>query len=105
MEKINLNSLDLIIADGYANFGTERVSLGQAVYETYAIPIIGIVKKYCKHCILTDTEVFRGGSSSPLFVILGISQSKARNIVRAMNGEHRLPYLAKLADSYARGNL
>lgn len=106
LEKVNSKVLDFIIIDGYADFGTERVSLGQAVYKMYGIPIIGIAKKACKYCVLADTEVLRGNSHSPLFVTsYGISQEKAKDIVRCMNGENRLPYLVKLADSYARGNI
>lgn len=106
LEKINCKILDLIIIDGYADFGTQRVSLGQAVYNTYQIPTIGIAKKACQYCHLMNTEVFRGSSKSPLFVTsYGISQEEARNIVTCMSGKNRLPYLVKLADSYARGNL
>lgn len=72
----------------------------------YGIPIIGIAKKACKYCILEDTELLRGNSCSPLFVTsCGLSQEEAKGIVSCMSGENRLPYLVKLADSYARGNI
>lgn len=106
LEKVNPRILDFIIVDGYADFGTERVSLGQAVYGAYGIPTIGIAKKACQYCVLLDTEVFRGSSRSPLFVTsYGITQEEAKSIVREMSGKNRLPYLVKLADSYARGSV
>ena len=106
LEKVNPKVLDFIVVDGYADFGTDRVSFGQAVYETYGIPTIGIAKKACQYCVLSDTEVFRGSSHSPVFVTsYGISQEEAKSIVRRMSGKNRLPYLVKLADSYARGNI
>ena len=106
LEKINLASVDLVIVDGYADFGTEKTPLGKFVYELNRLPIIGVAKKQCQYCALSNTEVFRGNSQSPLFVTsYGISHEEAKEIVRQMSGEHRLPHLIKLADACARGNI
>lgn len=105
LKRINLAFVDLVIVDGYADFGTDKTPLGKFVYERNKIPIIGIAKKQCQYCILENTEVFRGNSHNPLFVTsYGISQEEAKNIVKRMSGEYRLPYLVKLADACARGH-
>ena len=36
---------------------------------------------------------------------IGSAEEEAKRIVKGMSGKNRLPYLVKLADSYARGNL
>ena len=93
----------MILVDGYADFGTERESLGTHVFEKYHLPVIGIAKNRYNGCILEDTAVYRANSTKPLYVTSkGIDREKAREIVRNMAGEHRIPYLVKAADKYAR---
>ena len=38
--QLNLVRIDMIIVDGYADFGTEARSLGAHVYEEYKLPVV-----------------------------------------------------------------
>ncbi|MBQ3291797.1 MAG: endonuclease V [Mogibacterium sp.] len=103
LSQLDPEKVDLIIVDGYADFGTEERSLGAHVFEEYHIPVIGIAKTHYALCFIDNTEVLRGTSLKPLFVTCkGIDHEQAKSIVAGMAGENRLPYLVKLADKYAR---
>ena len=103
LRQLNLVRIDMIIVDGYADFGTEARSLGAHVYEEYKLPVVGIAKNRLKLCVLEGTEVYRGESLSPLYVTAkGIEQDVAKDMVRRMVGPYRIPDLVKLADKYAR---
>ena len=94
---------DLIVVDGYADSGTDRKALGTYVYEKYGVPVVGVAKNKYKTCAVPDTEVTRGRSRKPLYVTSrGMDPGQARALVAGMYGEHRLPYLIKLADTIAR---
>ena len=45
--QLNLVRIDMIIVDGYADFGTEARSLGAHVYEEYKLPVVGIANTNC----------------------------------------------------------
>ena len=98
-----LGKIEMILVDGYADFGTAQASLGTHVYDEYRIPVIGIAKNPFRSCVVSNTEVYRGSSEKPLFVTCkGIQHRKAKDIVRKMAGEYRIPALVKLADKVAR---
>lgn len=98
-----LGKVEMILVDGYADFGTEQASLGTHVYAEYRIPVIGIAKNPFHSCVVSNTEVYRGSSEKPLFVTCkGIQHERAKDIVRKMAGEYRIPALVKLADKIAR---
>ena len=107
MKQLDGGQIEMILVDGYADFGTERAALGSYVYDKYHLPVIGIAKNPFRGCVLKDTEVFRGDSRRPLFVTCrGIAPEDAKEIVRKMAGRYRIPDLVKLADKAARnGNL
>ena len=103
VKQLGIKRIDMILVDGYADFGTDKVSLGASVYMKYHVPVIGIAKNFFKGCLVENTEVFRGESQKPLYVTCqGITHGKAKDIVRRMAGEFRVPYLVKQADQYAR---
>lgn len=103
LKQLDLKNIELIIVDGYADFGTEHKSLGTYVFEKYHMAVIGIAKNHYDGCLLKNTEVTRGDSLKPLFVTAkGISAETAKEIVRNMVGEYRIPVLIKLADQAAR---
>lgn len=103
LRKTDINQIEMIFIDGYADFGTERLPLGAYVYKQYQLPVIGIAKNHFQGCVLNDTEVLRGNSLKPLFVTCqGLELDKAKDIVRNMAGAYRLPELVKITDQAAR---
>ena len=103
LRQVKIKQVEMILVDGYADFGTGQASLGTHVYEKYRIPVIGIAKNPFHGCQVSDTEVYRGDSQKPLYVTCkGIQHERAKQIVRKMAGEYRIPALVKLADKIAR---
>lgn len=103
LEQVDLDTIGMIIVDGFADFGTDVRSLGTYVYDNYHLPVIGIAKNPYKPCIIKDIEVTRGSSNRPLFVTcMGMDHGLAKEIVRQMAGENRIPFLVKEADKIAR---
>ncbi len=103
LRQTDISQLEMIIIDGYADFGTDELSLGAYVYRKYQLPVIGIAKNPFKKCLRNDTEVLRGDSRKPLFVTCqGMKNEKAKDIVRNMAGLYRLPELVRIADHSAR---
>jgi exodeoxyribonuclease-5/deoxyribonuclease V len=101
--QLEVSQIKLIVVDGYADFGTDKLALGAYVFEKYNIPVIGIGKNKFEGCKVPETEVYRGDSKKPLYVTCkGISLAEAKEMVEKMAGEYRLPYLVKYADSKAR---
>lgn len=103
LSQLNLERVNCILVDGYADFGGNKLALGGYIFNEYHIPVIGIAKKHFQGCLLENTEVLHGKSSSPLYVTSkGIELEAAKEMVKSMYGENRLPYLVKLADSLSR---
>lgn len=104
IEQMKKEEIDLIVIDGYADSGTEEHALGTFVFEEYNIPVIGIGKNKYNRCVLENLEVYRGKKSQkPLYVTSkGMDNEKAKELVKQMAGENRLPYFVKLADNRAR---
>ena len=103
LRQVKIKQVEMILVDGYADFGTGQASLGTHVYDKYRIPVIGVAKNPFRGCIVSDTEVYRGSSDKPLYVTCkGIQRERAKDIVRKMAGEYRIPTLIKLADKIAR---
>ncbi len=99
-------SLDFIVIDGYVTLGQHhKPGLCTYLYQQLdqSVPIIGVAKNR-----FIDTpeacEVLRGQSQKPLFVTsAGLSLETAKQIIRQMHGEHRLPTLLKSVDQLCRG--
>lgn len=93
---------DEMIIDGYVMLGN-RPGLGQHLFNYFNgyIPVIGVAKSKFKGS--TGTEIFRGGSTRPLYITSsGVNQQMASEKIRAMHGANRIPTLLKRVDSLAR---
>ena len=95
-----------ILIDGYVSLGKERKpGLGMHLWNALAgkIPVIGVAKSRFKETP-EETELYRGGSRSPLYVTaVGISLDEAKEHIRGMHGVHRIPTMLKRADRLSRG--
>jgi len=109
LELLSVHTLtpDIIIVDGYVDFGKAEKALGTYLYEALlgSVGIIGVAKNRFLG-ISPETEVFRGQSNKPLFVTaIGIDADLARQYIITMAGEYRIPDLLKCADSSCREGL
>ena len=99
-------SPDLIVIDGFVYLdGNSAPALGFYLYNALKtkIPVIGVAKKPFKG-ITQAYEVYRGKSNNPLYVTCaGVSLEEAKGNIRAMYGDHRVPFLLKKADQVCRG--
>lgn len=96
---------DCIIVDGYVFLdGYSKAGLGKHLYDALngEVAVIGVAKKPFKD-IDARYEVCRGTSSNPLYVTaVGIELAQAKERVRGMHGQHRLPTLLKRVDLICR---
>ncbi len=96
---------ETLLIDGYAALGPERrAGLGARLHEALggAIPVIGVAKTRF-HEAPAETEILRGGSLKPLYVTsAGLEEAKARDLIRAMHGAHRIPTLLAAVDRACR---
>lgn len=104
LEKVQ-EAIHILVIDGFVVLGsTYRPGLGWHLAQaTHNIAVIGLAKSP-----FADTpeelQVFRGGSSKPLFVSThGISLDIAKNAVESMAGRFRLPSLVKRVDQLSKG--
>lgn len=65
---------------------------------------IGIGKNKYNRCILENLEVYRGKKSQKTLYVTskGMDNEKAKELVKQMAGENRLPYFVQFADNRAR---
>lgn len=93
-----------VIVDGYAWLGPERPGLGARLYESLGedVPVIGVAKTAFQGAT-TAIEVYRGQSSTPLFVnAAGMADAEAARHIESMSGSHRAPTVLKHVDRLAR---
>lgn len=94
-----------IVLDGYVYLGSERhPGLGKHLFDALEqrIAVIGVAKTPFRDTPDT-TAVFRGQSTRPLYVTAaGIPEDLARQRIRAMHGEHRIPTLLQRVDRLCR---
>ena len=102
----DLATVDLIVVDGYVILDNEgSYGLGGHLYEALAqkIPVIGVAKTNFARNTMNVRKVFRGLSKNPLNVTaIGIDIDIAAENISAMHGDHRMPTLLKLLDTYTR---
>jgi deoxyribonuclease V len=96
---------EIVIVDGYVFLdGHSEPGLGKHLHDalSHGPNVIGIAKNRFQG-ISTEYEVFRGGSSRPLFVTsFGVSLDEAQTHVRQMHGPHRIPTLLALVDAASK---
>jgi deoxyribonuclease V len=97
---------DFVIVDGYVFLdGHSKAGLGKHLYDALngETAVVGVAKKPFK-AMNVRYEVYRGTSSKPLYVTaVGIELAQAKERVRMMHGQHRLPTLLKRVDRICRG--
>lgn len=99
-------TIDLIVIDGYVTLGRDHLpGLGAYLYHQLdaTTPVIGVAKSK-----FVDTpqacEVLRGKSQKPLFVTAaGLPMKVAKQRIKHMHGNHRIPSLLKRVDQLCRG--
>ncbi len=97
------DALTCILVDGYVDLG-DQPGLGRHLFDHLdgAIPVIGVAKS--SYPSSGAHEVYRGGSTRPLFVsTAGIPAPEAAIGVTRMHGPHRFPTLLQRVDHLARG--
>lgn len=96
--------LETIVVDGYVTLPDNKPGLGVHLYQALdgAVAVIGVAKtRYLG--ISSDHEILRGQSAKPLFVTsVGCDLELAKERIRSMHGEHRIPFLIGRADGEAR---
>ena len=101
-----LSGLGLLVIDGYADLDPGgRPGLGAHARREFAVPVIGVAKtafRTATHAI----PVLRGTSARPLYVTAaGMPLADAADMVRRMDGLHRMPTALRHADALARHGL
>lgn len=96
---------DTAIIDGFVFLdGRTSAGLGKHLYDALEgrTSVVGVAKNRFRG-ISDEFGVLRGQSKRPLYVTsAGMSFQQAKNRVRSMHGEHRVPTLLKLADRVSR---
>ncbi|WP_326983354.1 endonuclease V [Chryseobacterium sp. MYb264] len=106
LNKINLESNDIIIVDGYVTLNDEgKIGLGGYLYEALEqkYPIVGIAKNGFASPDAQRREIFRGESKTPLFLTAkGADVDEIKPKVEQMDGDFRIPTLLKKLDQLTR---
>ena len=90
-----------IIIDGFVDLEPGHPGLGRHLYNATGIPVIGIAKS--RYDSAVAEEVYRGHSKKSLLVTSTGDVKEAAELVKNMNGEHRLPTLVTRVDQLCRG--
>ncbi len=97
--------VDTIVIDGYVTLGSSaEPGLGEHLSKAAdnKIPIIGVAKSAFKDTPAVN-EVYRGESRKPLYVTAkGLELETAKNNIKKMHGENRIPALLKYVDRLCR---
>ncbi|XOV94866.1 MAG: endonuclease V [Bacteroidota bacterium] len=98
-------SPDVLIIDGYVFLdGYQQAGLGKYLFDELKgeIPVIGVAKNPYK-AISREYALWRGKSKHPLYVTAaGIDSGDAKEHIRRMHGDFRIPTLLKMADKLCR---
>ena len=108
LQEIPMSNISCIVIDGFVqleDFG--KLGLGGHLYEALAgkIPVVGVAKSKFMSAQNTFLKLLRGESKNPLYIsAMGIEKSVARELVKSMAGDYRIPKLLKLLDRKTREN-
>ena len=106
IERININSIEAIIIDGYIYVDNEKsYGLGGKLYEKLGnkIPVIGVAKTPFFTNKETVKEINRGKSKNPLYISsIGIDLDKAAKQIEDMYGNFRIPEILKKLDAITK---
>lgn len=105
LNKIAIKNITTIIIDGFVFLDDyKRLGLGGHLYnQLNDIPIIGVAKTNFATLEKNKRELFRGKSIKPLYITsIGIDIEKAKNLIKNMNGQNRIPTLLKKLDTLTK---
>lgn len=96
---------DSIVVDGFVFLdGYTTPGLGKHLFDALhqRIPVIGVAKS--RFVAAPDgIKLYRGRSKAPLYVTsVGIPLAEAIECVQSMHGQHRIPFMLKMADQVSR---
>jgi deoxyribonuclease V len=96
---------DLIVIDGFVYLdGKSRPGLGKHLYDALQgkTSVVGVAKRPFKDIAL-ECELYRGTSKKPLYITsVGIPLTEAKDYIKSMHGEYRIPDLLKKADRISK---
>ncbi len=96
---------EYIVIDGYVYLGQdEKPGLGKHLYEALDgnVVIVGVAKSRYEGTS-EKAEIIRGNSRRPLYITsVGIGQAQAKEYIKEMCGEGRLPILLKRVDRLSK---
>jgi deoxyribonuclease V len=96
-----------VLIDGYVYLdGSSSPGLGRYLYDAlgHKVMIIGVAKRPFIG-IGAEYRVYRGNSSRPLYVTCaGLELSVAKQRIRSMHGNYRIPTLLKQVDQISRNS-
>lgn len=108
LNRITLNSDDLIIVDGFVTLDNDgKIGLGGYLYEALNgfVPVIGIAKNNFSAPDDQRRSICRGDSKTPLFVTAkGADVDEVKKRVEEMSGNFRIPTLLKKLDQLTRNS-
>lgn len=105
-KKIDLNTIDAIIVDGYIYIDNSlKYGLGGYLWELLdkKNPIIGVAKNSFYNNKSTVVPLFRGLSNKPLYISsVGYNLQEAVDKILTMKGEFRIPTILKTLDTFTK---
>lgn len=102
IDRVDAASLEAIVVDGHVYVNETTYGLGGKLYEALgrSIPVIGVGKNAFHANSSTVRQVFRGGSSKPLYVsAIGTDADSAADRITNMYGKYRFPDILKQLDT------
>jgi deoxyribonuclease V len=100
--------LNCIVIDGYVHLGRKKTpGLGKHLFDMLEqqVIVIGVAKSSYKNTP-KSCELLRGKSNKPLYVTAaGITQERAKTLIKNMLGNDRLPTLLKCADRLSKESI
>jgi len=107
LKQVNLETVDLIIVDGYVILEEKHLGLGGYLYQALEgkIPVVGIAKSEFVSKTSVFKKVFRGESKKPLYVTsIGVDTAAICNAIQRMHGNYRMPTLLQIVDTKTKEN-
>ncbi len=97
---------DIVVVDGFVYLdGLTKPGLGWHLFDALGgeTPVVGVAKtKFAG--TPEGLEIYRGKSMTPLYVTsVGFPLETAKDFIRSMYGQYRIPSMLKRADQIARG--
>ncbi len=102
ISKVKIEDIQAIVVDGYVYLDNDKkYGLGAYLWEALekSIPVIGVAKKTYHENEKNVFALTRGESKNPLYIsAIGIELEHAVELVRHMQGNHRIPTILKDLD-------